>query len=136
MDSDESDWALVSERTGSREGRCPRGHFGRPRTLYENGEEVPWQVETIDGAMHLWVKTTLEEGQVHSYELKKSPAHAKGQAVQVSSDDSHWFIDNGQVALKLPKQTSREKYHRQFLKSACRGQSSGWGMGIGMCRGS
>jgi len=70
----------------------------------EDGAEVPYQIERIDGKDWVWVCSTFEPGASHNYEIAPGqPSQAKPR-VTVRKEEGAYLLDNGLVALKVAAQ--------------------------------
>jgi len=76
----------------------PAGSF----TVQEDGVEVPYQVEEIDGKNWIWVCSTFEPGSSHKYQVATGRPKPATPKVTVRKDGDAYVLDNGVVAVKVP----------------------------------
>jgi hypothetical protein len=82
----------------------PVGSF----VVREDGQEIPYFVESLGGTNWIWVLTDLPAGTVKKYEVvpgRPAPARRK---VTVKKEGSHYLLDNGRIAVKLPAEAVGE----------------------------
>jgi len=76
----------------------PAGSF----VVNEDGSEIPYQVEEIEGKQWVGVCSTFEPGASHKYQVVPGKPKAATPKVAVRKDGDAYLLDNGIVAVKLP----------------------------------
>jgi hypothetical protein len=68
----------------------------------EDGKEISYQVETIDGKDYIWICTSFEPQSEHAYEVVSGrPAKAKPR-VSLKKEGGFYVLDNGEMAVRVP----------------------------------
>ena len=67
-----------------------------------DGKAVPCQLGRCDGRNWLWVLTSLEAGQVATYDVRKAAAPKTASTVSIRRDGKSWVLDNGLLAVRAP----------------------------------
>ncbi len=68
----------------------------------EDGTEVPYQVEAIDGKNWIWVCSHFEPLSEHKYRVIPGKPAAAAPRVTLRKDGDNYLLDNGLVAVKIP----------------------------------
>ena len=71
-------------------------------TVREDGRDVPYQVEVVDGKPAVWIAATLSATQTHRYAIAPGRAAKTEPKVQVRQRGQVIEIDNGVVAVRVP----------------------------------
>ena len=79
---------------------------GREFVVREEGREIPYFIEQRDGKNEIWVLAGLPAGATKKYQVVAGrPARAVPK-VTVKKEGSHYMLDNGRLAVKLPAEAS------------------------------
>jgi len=71
-------------------------------TVLEDGQEVPSQVEQLDGKTFLWVAANLSKGQKRSYALEQRRPQQPAVRVTVRRDGDVFVLENGLTGVRVP----------------------------------
>lgn len=71
-------------------------------TVKEDGAEVPFQVEEIDGKRWVWVCTNFGPATEHKYRVLPGKPRAAAPRVTLRQDGDTYLLDNGLIAVKIP----------------------------------
>ena len=76
----------------------PAGSF----IVQEDGTEIAYQVERLDGKDWVWVCSNFQPGESHKYRV--APGHPKPAApkIKVRKEGDFYLLDNGLVSVRLP----------------------------------
>lgn len=77
-------------------------------TVTEDGKEVPWQVEELEGKRCIWVATDMAAGQTHAYRLQKGRAARSKPLVNIEKRGEWWMLENGLMAVRVPSGEGKE----------------------------
>jgi hypothetical protein len=67
-----------------------------------DGNEVPCQIEEVDGYMYAWVLATVQPYQKIEYTLEPGKPAAFEPKVTVREEDGNCVLDNGTIAVRIP----------------------------------
>jgi len=70
----------------------------------EDGAEVPYQVERLDGKDWVWVCSTFDPGASHKYLVAPGQPKAAKPRIVVRKEGDAYLLDNGVIAVKAPAQ--------------------------------
>jgi hypothetical protein len=70
----------------------------------EDGAEIPYQVERIDGKDWFWVCSNFEPGASHRYLIAPGQPRQAASRVTVRKEGDVYLLDNGVVAVRMPAQ--------------------------------
>jgi len=76
----------------------PAGSF----IVREDGAEIPYQVEKMDGKDRVWVCSSFEPGASHKYSTAPSQPRPAAPRITVRREGDVYLLDNGAVAVKVP----------------------------------
>ena len=68
----------------------------------EDGRQIPYQTEEIDGQTHVWVCSDFEPGQSREYTIASGRPRRYDPKVTVRRAGSSYVLDNGRFAVKVP----------------------------------
>jgi hypothetical protein len=69
--------------------------------VLEDGQEVPAQLEQVEGKSFLWVAAKLGKGQKRSYLLENAPPRTFPPRVTVRREQDAFVLDNGLTAVRV-----------------------------------
>jgi hypothetical protein len=76
----------------------PAGSF----VVREEGREIPYFIEQRDGKNEIWVLASLPAGATKKYQVVAGRPARAAPKVTVKKEGSHYLLDNGRLAVKLP----------------------------------
>lgn len=80
---------------------APAGAF----VVKEDGAEIPYQVEEIDGQRWVWVCSTFAPEASHRYEVVPGNPEPAVARIALKKEGNEFVLDNGVIAVKLPAVT-------------------------------
>jgi hypothetical protein len=98
-------WTLLNPTGRAYEDEPVRLHLKLPAgpfLVHEDGKEVPYQIEELDGAKCLWVAATIGKGEKRVYSLAAGAPAKPQPKVQVKQNGDAYVLDNGLLAVKVP----------------------------------
>jgi len=70
--------------------------------IKQDGIEIPYQVEEMDGQKWIWVSGDLPPGAQRKYELVPGQPQSFPKKVNITEEDNFYIVGNGKVTLKIP----------------------------------
>lgn len=77
---------------------APEGFF----TVFSEGQEIPYQVERVEGTNWIWVCADFAPGQSRTFEIRSGTPSPVPPRVRVMRTDKSWVLDNGRIAVRIP----------------------------------
>lgn len=68
----------------------------------QGGEEIPYQVEVIDGRKQIWICSDFLSGSKQQLEIVKGKPKVLAPMVILRQEGDYYFLDNGKVSVKIP----------------------------------
>ncbi|MFW6065764.1 MAG: hypothetical protein ACOC9S_03000 [Planctomycetota bacterium] len=84
---------------------APDGSF----RVLEDGEEIPYTVDEVNGRKELWVRTTVPAGGSHTYSIESGKPEQFDPVVSVKKSGRYIELSNDSFAVRLPASASGQK---------------------------
>src|SRR4051812_41853817 len=78
------------------------GDGASPFVVTQDGAEIPYQVERIDGKDWVWICSNFDPNSSHKYAIAPGKPKPAAPRVTLRREGHDYLLENGNVAVKVP----------------------------------